>query len=105
MAYKKIKDLCVKTGEYVVNGETKPRFENIGGFFKNEEGKTFLTIKKTFNPAGVQFEMDPSKDSILVSIFDLREDGEKPQQSQAAKPAAKAAPAAAQYDDSDIPFN
>lgn len=64
---KKIYDLCVKVGEYQSNGETKSRFQTVGSCMENDEGKMFLFVNKTFNPAGV-----PGKDnseSIIVSMF------------------------------------
>jgi hypothetical protein len=96
MASKKIKDLSVKTGSYTdKNGQTKGTWENIGALFKSDDGSVFLTIKRTFNPAGITVE--PGKDSILVSAFDLKQDGQ-----QQAAPAPQRQPAAVQ--DDDIPF-
>lgn len=94
MAYKKVKELAVGVRKYTDNsGQEKTQWENIGAIFKNEEGKSFISIKRTFNPAGVPNPED--KDSILVSMFD-------PKDSNAA-PAAPAKPAPSAADD-DIPF-
>lgn len=90
MAAKKIKDLAVKTGSYTDrNGQTKNRYENIGSLFQSDDGSQFVTLKRTFNPAGVAVE--PGRDSLIVSVFDLREQAEP-----AAQPAA--------FEASDIPF-
>ena len=62
----KVYDMAVKVGEYVKDGETKGRYENIGSVMKGENG-SFCLLKKTFNPAGVQTA--EGKDSILVSLF------------------------------------
>ena len=103
MASKKIKDLAVKTGSYQDrDGATKNRYENIGALFKSDDGSVYLVIKRTFNPAGV--EVEPGRDSIIVSAFDL-----KPADGQTAAPAARQQapqrqPAAPVADDSDIPF-
>ncbi len=63
MATQRIKDLAVRTGTYTdSNGEQKGRYENIGSLFKKDDGNLFMTIKATFNPAGI--EREPGKDSI-----------------------------------------
>ena len=103
MASKKIKDLAVKTGSYQDrDGATKNRYENIGALFKSDDGSVYLMLKRTFNPAGV--EVEPGRDSIIVSAFDLKPaDGQQasPAQRQQAAPQRQAAPAAM---DDDIPF-
>lgn len=63
----KLYDLCVKTGEYQSNGETKGRYENVGSMMQGDNGP-FLILKRTFNPAGV---VNPeSKDSVIISCFE-----------------------------------
>ena len=62
-------DAGVKVGEYQDGyGNTKGRWENVGAVFKDEtrsDATPFLTLKKTFSPAGV-----PSNgDSIIISFF------------------------------------
>jgi len=71
---KKVADLCVKTGSYEKNGKTKGRYENIGSKFENDDGGSFFTIKRTFNPAGVP--NPDNKDSIIISIFEKKQDDE-----------------------------
>ena len=98
MAYRKMKDLSVKVGSYVQNGETKGRWETIGALMQGDDGNQFLTIKRTFNPAGVPVE--PGKDGIIVSLFDPKPaDGQRPQQQQRQAPAVRELP------EDDIPFN
>ncbi len=71
----RIKDLAVKTGEYTdKNGEKKSRYENVGSLWDGDNGK-FITLKKTFNPAGL--ETAPGKDQIIISIFDLRDNNQQ----------------------------
>jgi hypothetical protein len=88
MAYRKIKDLAVAAGKYTDrNGDTKNRYENIGSVFEDDSGKQFLTIKATFSPAGI--ERQPGKDSIMVSMFEPKDDNRQqtapaPQQQQRA---------------------
>lgn len=95
MSYKKVKELAVGVRKYTANdGSEKTQWENVGAIFKNEEGKSFISIKRTFNPAGVP--NPENKDSVIVSMFE-------PRDANASAPAAKPAPAAQQVDD-DIPF-
>ena len=96
MAAKKIKDLAVKTGSYTDReGKEKGRFENVGSLMQMDDGSQFILLKRTFNPAGVHVE--PGKDQILLSVFDLRDDN--------AAPARQAAPAPApSADNPDVPF-
>lgn len=64
---KKIKDLVVKVGEYQKDGETKPRWKNVGALMENDNGQ-FLFLDKTFNPAGI--ETESGRESIIISMFD-----------------------------------
>lgn len=97
MSYKKVKELAVAIRKYTdSSGQEKTQWENIGAIFKNEEGKSFISIKRTFNPAGV---INPdNKDSIIVSMFDPKESN------NTVAPAAPARPAAPAAVDDDIPF-
>lgn len=70
------KDLVVKTGSYTDrDGNEKARFENIGRLMEGKDG-LYLLLKRTFNPAGVSVE--PGRDSIIVSVFEPREQGQRP---------------------------
>jgi hypothetical protein len=81
---KVIKELAVKAGEYTNrNGETKARWVNIGRVMKTDDGGTFALIDRHFNPAGI--EVEPGRDSIMVSMFDP-----KPRDEQSAHNQAKA---------------
>lgn len=85
---KKAYDLAVKTGEYVKDGETKGRYENVGAVMQGDNGP-FIIMKRTFNPAGVPNPED--RDTCVISCFAV--DGQK------------SAPKAAPVDTSeDIPF-
>lgn len=68
---KRTHDLAVKTGTYQKGGETKNRYENIGSVFQDDNGGEFMTLKRTFNPAGVP--NPDGKDSIIISKFAVRE--------------------------------
>ena len=101
MASKKIKDLAVKTGSYVnAQGETKGRYKNVGSLMKSDDGSVFILMDTTFNPAGVP--NPDTRDNVLISVFDLREQGDAPAQ----RPAQQQRQAAPQQDfnDSDVPF-
>lgn len=105
MGTRKIYDLAVKTGSYSDrNGETKGRYVNCGAIWEKDDGSKFITLNRTFNPAGVP--NPDNKEAIILSQFDLRKkDGDKPAQSgqQPAAPAPAPSGGAADFDD-DIPF-
>jgi hypothetical protein len=65
MASKKY-DLCVKTGEYEKDGQTKGRYESVGAVFTDDKGP-FILLKRTFNPAGITPK--EGSDSIKVYCF------------------------------------
>lgn len=107
MATRKIYDLAVKVGSYNDrDGNPKGRYVNAGAIFEKDDGSKFITINRTFNPAGVP--NPDNKEMIVLSQFDLREKGEP--QSRAPAPTAAPKPPAAKgnsgFDDmdSDIPF-
>lgn len=83
MAYAKTHDLTVKTGEYTNSyGETKGRYENVGMVMTGDDGNQMFLLKRTFNPAGVP--NPDGKDSVLVSMFEVRDRQGSGQQQQAA---------------------
>lgn len=68
---KKLRDLCVKTGEYTNSaGETKGRWQNIGALMESDDGY-FLMIDRTFNPAGVPNPKGSS--ACVVSCFAVKD--------------------------------
>lgn len=97
----KLYDLAVKTGEYVKNGETKNRYENIGAVMQNDNGK-FIMLKRTFNPAGVNSD----RDNILVSMFEPRQNNQQSQGQQDGyqSPGGYGAGGSAMDDSGEIPF-
>jgi hypothetical protein len=68
---KVIGDVCVKVG---TKADGKGRYENVGTKWQKEDGGTFVTIKRTFNPAGVP--NPDNKDNIILSIFDKKDNNE-----------------------------
>jgi hypothetical protein len=93
-------DLVVKVGEYTDGqGQTKGRFKNIGAMMENDKGP-YILLDRTFNPAGVGG--NESRESIIVSLYEPRQDGGGQQAHSAAKANAYQ-PAARDLDD-DVPF-
>ncbi|MEB3212682.1 MAG: hypothetical protein VKL39_15085 [Leptolyngbyaceae bacterium] len=70
----KTHDAVVKVGEYQDrDGNTKSRYLNVGSMMKSDDGRGFLLLDRTFNPAGV-----PNPDgraNLIVSLFDANRDG------------------------------
>lgn len=83
---KVIKELAVAVASYEdrATGQTKNRYKNIGVVMEstNDRGETntFMMLDRSFNPAGVPFK--PGSDKILVSMFEPRQDGGKPDEGQ-----------------------
>lgn len=93
-------DLVVKVGEYTDGqGQTKGRFKNIGAMMENDKGP-YILLDRTFNPAGVGG--NESRESIIVSLYEPRQDVGGQQAHSAAKANAYQ-PAARDLDD-DVPF-
>ena len=98
MAITKKYDVAVKTGSYVVNGENKNRYMNIGAVMQGDNGP-FLLLDPMVNLAAVPREA--GKDRVICSLFEPRDNaapGGAPapqRQQQAPRPS---------MDDSDIPF-
>lgn len=110
MATRKTHDLAVKVGEYTnAQGEKKNRYQNVGAVMQGDNGQ-FIMLAKWFNPAGVVDSR--GGESILLSMFEPRQEGQQPtgqQRPQAAPaPAYRPAPAPQRggFDDMDdqVPF-
>ena len=67
-------DVVAKVGEYQHNGETKPRWKNVGAIVTTENGHALL-LDKTFSPAGLA---EPGRESVLLSLFEPKERGQDP---------------------------
>ncbi len=65
---KKAYDVCVVVGEYQKDGETKPIWLNVGVIMKKDDGKPFMLLDRTFNPAGVPVNEDNQR-SVLLNLF------------------------------------
>lgn len=73
MSTKKVFDLAVKTGEYQDGDDTKGRYKNVGVVLEGDNGM-FIMLDRTFNPAGVPDLNDDRRDTILISMFEPREE-------------------------------
>jgi hypothetical protein len=95
-------DLTVKIGEYTTHdGQTKARWLNIGKVIQTDDGGEFITINRTFNPAGVP-NID-GRDTIAVSKFVITPKNQAPApQVPTPAPATNPVPPVNQVD--DIPF-
>lgn len=69
----KLYDLVVKTGSYTdQSGQEKGRFMNVGAVMKGDNG-SFIMLNKTFNPAGVPDLNGRGGDSVLISMYEPRQ--------------------------------
>jgi hypothetical protein len=67
-------DLVVVTGSYTDrNGNPKKNYKTVGALWESDKGP-YLTLDRTFNPAGIASD----RDSILISCFEPRPRDGKP---------------------------
>lgn len=93
MATRKIYDLAAKTGSYTDSqGETRNRYVNAGAIYEKDDGSRFISINRTFNPAGVP--NPDNKESVLLSQFEIRPRGEGGQRQQSQQQAPEQRPQA-----------
>lgn len=94
-------DLVVKVGEYVDGqGQTKGRFKNVGVMMDGQNGP-YILLDRTFNPAGVGG--NDGRESIIISMYEPKQDGAQPAPQRAAAPAQRAA--VPPMPDDDVPFD
>lgn len=70
---RKTHDLTIPAGTYIdKNGNEKTKWENVGAVFQSDNGKSFVTLKRTFNPAGIALDdRGSNRESIVVNMFDV----------------------------------
>jgi len=119
MAVRKIFDAAIKTRSYQDQrtGETKAVWQTIGAVWEDDaKGSKWLTLHRWFNPAGVPDFSGRGGESLLLSMFEpkdqngnqqgggggYQQQGGQQQQQRQAPPQQQRAPQN-QYDD-DIPF-
>lgn len=96
MAFEKMYDLVVSTGEYKDrNGDTKKKWLTIGSMFQGDKGP-FLVLEPHINigalPRG-------AKGSVVVNCYEPKSYDDKP-----APKIQKPASGGFEYPDDDIPF-
>ena len=78
-------ELAVKTGSYTDKaGNEKARWLNVGHLHQHE-GRRYITLSRTFNPAGVPVRSE-GDDRVFISCFEPKERDAAP------KPKGGAAP-------------
>ena len=92
---KKVKNLSVKTREYVDSqGNKKANWQNIGVVMENDQGKQFMLIDRWVNLAGLpDFSGKENPSAVMVTMFDVDENSSY-------RPTQKSAPTS----DNDMPF-
>ena len=109
MAARKLYDLAVKVSEYQDNqGNKKGRWQNVGAVMQGDDGGKFIMLAKWFNPAGVPDFSGRGGESLLLSMFEPKDQngqqqGGGGQQQRQAPPQRSAPPQQNQYDD-ETPF-
>jgi hypothetical protein len=90
-------DLAVKTGEYEKNGEKKGRYKNIGTVFEGEKGPYLLLDASIISMQLFALVNKDRRDSIIVSMFEPKGEGERERKPASGAPAADLA-------EDEIPF-
>lgn len=104
---KKLYDLAVKTREYTDNqGQKKGVWQNVGVVMQDDKGGKFITLARWFSPAGVPDLSGKGGDSIILSMFEPKEQGQQnaPQQSQHQQQKTNGYAPQSRIDEEDIPF-
>jgi hypothetical protein len=95
-------DLVVKVGEYTDGqGQTKGRFKNVGVVMDGQNGP-YILLDRTFNPAGVGG--NDGRESIIVSMYEPKQDGAQPAQQRSAAPAQRQPAPQRPVEEDSIPF-
>jgi hypothetical protein len=91
-------DLAVKVGSYTAkDGTEKARWQNVGQLHTHE-GRRYITLSRTFNPAGVPLRAE-GDDRVFISCFEPRSREDRP----AAKRSTESTPALDNWGD-QVPF-
>lgn len=96
-------DLAINLGEYTnAQGETKNRYHNIGVIMEGDKGP-YLLLNALYVSSQLNGLVNKERrESLIVSMFEPKGEGEQRRAPQKTAPAATAA--AAPFDDDDIPF-
>lgn len=69
---KKVYDLSVKVDEYTdATGQKKAKWQNVGTVMEGDDGRRFVLLDRTFNPAGVPNE--GNRPNVLISMFEPKQ--------------------------------
>ena len=68
---RKTHNLVIPEGQYTdKNGQTKTNWTTIGAMFETDNGRRFITIKRTFSPAGVALdEKGSNRENVIINLF------------------------------------
>lgn len=100
----KLKDLCVVTGTYEKDGQTKKRYQTIGALMSSNDGGQYILLDPVINLAAIPRQ--DGRDRVMVSLFDVKEKpvyGDDVYKAQM-QPLDKTPPKASGGIDDDIPF-
>lgn len=105
----RLKDIVAVVGTYTSpNGETKKKYKTVGALIKTPDGREFLVLDRTFNPAGVPNLSASQKDSdqCVLNLFEPDNGFEQHRKPSPPRAASKPAPSQSFHSDfpDDIPF-
>ncbi len=105
MATRKKYDLAVKVGEYTDRDRNKKsRYQNVGAIMEKDDGGKFLMLARWFNPSGVPDFSGKGGESILISMFEPKENGSGGGSGNGGVSAKQSAPTSTPEPQDDIPF-
>lgn len=91
-------DICAVKGTYTnKEGKTRNEYLNVGVVME-KEGREFILLERTFNPAGLP--NPDNRSNVLLSLFEPKEKGQAQPQSKS----YDSTPAHNDVDDDEIPF-
>lgn len=69
---RKIADLAIASGTYTDrNGNEKTRWESVGALWEADCKRMFVTLKRTFAPAGIPVDANgTNRDNVIINVFD-----------------------------------
>ena len=78
-------ELAVKTGSYTDKaGNEKSRWQNVG-HLHTHEGRRYITLSRTFNPAGVPARNE-GDDRVFISCFEPKAKDDAPKSARGQAP-------------------
>jgi hypothetical protein len=70
MPSKKTHNLCIKSGSYYKDGETKNKYKDVGMILKNENGGEMIMIDPSVNFAAFK---EQDREFVILSKFEVKE--------------------------------